>query len=217
MADKHEEVKSDDTGLWIVIAIAVIAIAVFGVTQPLFNPNSAYDSIIDSSIVHFVLNPKTWSILGIISSSVSMLAIAISIFSLVRMREIQNHEKKEIDHEIREALAKDKERERDENPRWHYILTLVESPNESDWRVAIIESDTMLEETLHEKGLAGDTTSELLEGARTNGYSSIQSAWDAHIVRNQIAHQGSEFPLSQIEARRVIKMYQNFFEEIGVV
>ena len=133
------------------------------------------------------------------------------------MREIQLEEKREIDHEIHEALMKDKEKEREENPRWHYILTLIESPNESDWRVAIIEADTMLEEALKEKGLAGETVSELLEGARSSGYSSIQNAWDAHLVRNQIAHVGSEFPLSQVEGRRVIKMYQNFFEELGVV
>ncbi len=165
----------------------------------------------------FFTNPNTWITLGIISSCISILALAIIIFSLVRMREIQLHEKKEIDHEIKKALLRDKEKERTENPRWHYIMTLIESPNESDWRVAIIEADTMLEETMREKGFSGETVSELLEGARSSGYATIQNAWDAHLVRNQIAHQGSEFPLSQIEGRRVIKMFQNFFEELSLV
>lgn len=194
------------------------------INKPLYEPtylniDYVFNKIVDfiNPIISFFTNPNTWSTIGIISSLISIFAIAIIIFSLVRMREIQLEEKREIDHEIHEALMKDKEKEREENPRWHYILTLIESPNESDWRVAIIEADTMLEEALKEKGLAGETVSELLEGARSSGYSSIQNAWDAHLVRNQIAHVGSEFPLSQVEGRRVIKMYQNFFEELGVV
>ena len=75
----------------------------------------------------------------------------------------------------------------------------------------------MLEELLREKGMEGDTVSELLEEARSNGYASMQDAWEAHLVRNKIAHQGSEFPVSQIEARRVIRMFQNFFEELRVI
>jgi hypothetical protein len=147
----------------------------------------------------------------------SIFCIGVILFSLVRMREIQLHEKREIDHEIQAALARDKEAERNENPRWHYILTLVESSNESDWRVAIIEADSMLEELLRQRGMQGDTMSELLEDAKNGGFSTIQSAFDAHVVRNQIAHQGLDFPMTQIEARRVIKMYQNTFEELRAI
>jgi hypothetical protein len=194
------------------------------IDKPLFDPTYLNIEYFFNKMLAFVkpigdffTNPHMWMTLGIISSCISILCIAIIIFSLVRMREIQIHEKREIDHEITSALMRDKEKERMENPRWHYILTLVESPNESDWRVAIIEADTMLEEVLRGKGFAGDTVSELLEGFRSSGYATVQNAWDAHLIRNQIAHQGSDFPLSQIEARRVIRMYQNVFEELRVI
>lgn len=194
------------------------------IDKPLFDPTYLNIQYLFNKILNvvgpikdFFTDSHTWVTLGIISSCISVLAIAIIIFSLVRMREIQIHEKREIDHEIAVAAQRRKEKERAENPRWHYILTLIESPNESDWRVGIIEADTMLEEVLREKGFSGETVSELLESARASGYASIQSAWDAHLVRNQIAHQGSEFPLSQIEGRRVIKMFQLFFEELMVV
>jgi hypothetical protein len=122
-----------------------------------------------------------------------------------------------MDYEINEALNHEQEKNRNENPRWHYVLTLTESPNESDWRVAIMEADSMLEELLKEKGVPGGSVAELLEGARSNGYAHIQDAWDAHLIRNQIAHQGSDFPLSQVESRRVMKLFQNFFEELGII
>jgi hypothetical protein len=192
--------------------------------KPLFAPDYlnieyVFSKIIEYTqpVIKFFADPHTWSVIGLISVLLSIICLGIIIFSLVRMVEIQIYDKKEIDHEIHKALLKEKERERNANPRWHYILTLIESPNESDWRVAIIEADSMMEENLKERGLSGSTVSELLEGAKGSGYRSIQDAWDAHLVRNQIAHEGLDFPISQIEGRRVIKMYQNFFEELGIV
>ncbi len=221
MADKKGKGGggSSDMGLYVIIGIMIIAITVFGISQPIFNTDSAVNGVFDffKPIINFILNPHTWTVLGIISSSISIFFIGVIIFSLVRMREIQIHEKHELEHEIREALIRDQEAMKNENPRWHYILTLIESPNESDWRVAIIEADTMLDEALEKKGMIGETLSEKLEQARSNGYNFIQGAWDAHIVRNQIAHQGSDFSITQIEGRRVIRMYQSFFEELGII
>ena len=186
--------------------------------KPLFTPNYLNVEYVFSKIVEyagpvyqFITDPHTWSVIGTISMLLSIACIAIIIFSFVRLIEIQLYDKEEIDHEIHQALLRRKEREKNANPRWHYILTLVESSNDSDWRVAILEADSMLEEVLKDRGFSGTTASELLEGAKESGYLTIQDAWDAHLVRNQIAHEGSDFALSQVEARRVIRMYQNFF------
>jgi hypothetical protein len=195
------------------------------VTQkPLFDPTYLnieyfFDKLANgiAPVVDIIKNPNTWSTLGVLSVLISMLCIFIIIFSLVRLYEIQVFDAKEIEHEINHALAKDKETDKSQNPRWKYILTLVESPNDSDWRVAIIEADSLLEESFKEKDLIGNNMSELLEDAKSNGYPSIQSAWDAHIVRNKIAHEGQEFSLTQIEARRVIKLYQNIFEDLNII
>lgn len=192
--------------------------------KPLFEPvylnidyifNEVYSSVLP--VIDFVFNPKTWSTIGVISMLMSIFCIAVIIFSIVRMAELQSDDKREIDMKIKEALIKEKEKERLLNPRWKYILTLLESPNESDWRISIIEADNLLEEKFKENGLFGNTMSELLEEAKSGGYMYVQNAWDAHIVRNKIAHEGSNFPLSQIEARRVIKMYQSIFEEMKVI
>jgi len=194
------------------------------IDKPLFTPTYLNVEYIFQKIVEyaqpvwiFITNPHTWSVMGVLSALMSIVCLAIIIFSLVRLFEIQISDDEEIAHEIHEALVKQKEKDRNANPRWHYIQTLIESPNESDWRVAIMESDAMMEEALKEKGLSGNSVSELLEAAKESGYQTIQEAWDAHLVRNQIAHQGMDFPLSQLEGRRVIKMFQNFFEELKIV
>lgn len=192
--------------------------------KPLFDPTYlnieyVFDKIANSlqSAYFIVTDAHTWEVIGIISISISILALIIIIFSLVRMYEIQVFDREEIEHEINHALAKDKEKERTLNPRWKYVMTLIESPNESDWRVSIMEADSLLEETFKERGLVGNTMSELLEEAKLNGYSSIQNAWDAHLIRNKIAHEGSDYPLTQVEGRRIIKLYQNVFEGLGVI
>jgi len=192
--------------------------------KPLFDPSYLNLEYVFTKIVEYIkpiyniiIDPHTWTVVGFVSAFCSVIFISIIIFALVRMREIQLHEKMEINHEINEALLRDKEKSRNENQKWNYILTLIESPNESDWRMSIMEADTLLEESLKEKELTGNTVAELLDEARSSGYASIQNAWDAHLIRNKIAHEGSEYPLSQTEGRRVIKMFQNFFEELKVI
>jgi len=193
------------------------------IPEPIFEPQSLNIEfffekfyIILKALFNFITHPQLWSVLGTISIIASIVFLAIIIFSLVRLREIQLNDKREISHKINEAMMLEQERNRSQNPRWHNVLSLTESPNESDWRMAIMEADSILEELLKEKGVPGDTVAELLEAARSNGYPHIQDVWDAHLIRNQIAHQGTDFPVSQIESRRVIKLYQNFFEELGV-
>ena len=184
--------------------------------KPLFDPTYLNMEYVFDKIASYakpfldaITNANTWTTIGTISALISILALIIIIFSLVRMYEIQTFDKEEIEHEINHALSKDKERDRLLNPQWKYVLTLVESPNESDWRIAIIEADTMMEEALKERGLVGNNISELLEEAKLNGYPSVQSAWDAHLVRNKIAHEGQNFSISQVEGRRIVKLYQN--------
>ena len=191
--------------------------------KPLFDPTYlnieyVFNQILEflKQFLAFLLNPKFWLILGIISSLLSILFIALIVYSLVRMYEIQKHEKEEIEHEIYLALLRNQEHEQKTNPRWHYILTLIESPNESDWRVGIIEGDSMLEEQLRAKGFQGETVNDLLKDAKEGGLLSVQNAWDAHLIRNKIAHEGSDFSISQVEARRVTRLFQSVFEELGM-
>ncbi len=192
--------------------------------QPIFEPhylnlNFIFEKVYSvlKPIFDFIVNPNTWKIIGIILIIISIFFIAIIIFSLVRLFEMQTQEKLETNHKIEEMVKKENERRQRENPRWHHILDLNESQDESSWRMSIIEADAMLEESLKNKGIPGENVAELLEAARSNGYSHIQDIWNAHLIRNEIAHSGSKYSLSKIEAQRAIKMYRNFFEEIGAI
>jgi len=181
--------------------------------------NFIFSSLIDliAKAYNILSNPKLWSILFVVSIILSFTLIGIIIYTIVKLRELQYEIKDGVREEIKKSEEKIKEKESKENPKWKYILTVLEGYKDSDWRVAIMEADNLLEDILREKGLTGNSVSELLESAKLNGYKNLNDAWGAHLVRNKIAHEGSEFPLSQTEARRVIKQYQNFFEELGII
>ncbi len=216
------ENKQSDLGLYIIIIFAVIGVVLFGMGA-LFDVKFINIEYFFSRLFtvlgpfgHALVARHTWFVVGVVSSILSVFCLAIIIFSAVRMREIQNFEKFEIEHEIGLALARDNELAEMQNPRWKYVLSLIESPSESDWRMAIIEADSMMDELLIDKGYSGDSLGERLKNARSDAFITIDNAWAAHEVRNKIAHSGSEYTLTQLESRRIMRLYETVFEELGL-
>jgi hypothetical protein len=103
------------------------------------------------------------------------------------------------------------------NERWDKVLTHVHSDNPNDWRLAIIESDVMLDELVTRMGYRGMTLGDKLKQVSRGDIATIDAAWEAHRVRNQIAHAGSDYILTQREARRVVELYGSVFEEFKYI
>lgn len=97
--------------------------------------------------------------------------------------------------------------------QWQEVQRHMNSTNPSDWRLAILEADIMLEEILEKQGYQGDTIGDKLKGVDKSDMLSLDAAWEAHKVRNQIAHEGVGFQLNDREAKRVIGLFQKVFEE----
>lgn len=103
------------------------------------------------------------------------------------------------------------------NPKWQSILDHIETESQNDWRHAILEADIMLDDLLDKLGLPGETMGDKLKAVEKSDFTTIDSAWEAHKVRNQIAHEGGDFVLTQREARRVIDLYKKVFEEFEII
>ena len=103
------------------------------------------------------------------------------------------------------------------NETWEAIRTKLLSDNQSDWRLGIIEADIYMDKLLDERGFHGDTTSDKLKQVTTGDLASIQIAWEAHKVRNRIAHDGVAFDLSQPEARRILSYFEIVFRDLGAI
>lgn len=97
--------------------------------------------------------------------------------------------------------------------RWQHIQDLIKSYNPNDWRQAIIEADIILEEMLEKMGYQGVTIGDKLKTVERSDFVTLDRAWSAHKIRNQIAHSGSSFKLSREIADKTIKEYEEVFRE----
>ena len=101
--------------------------------------------------------------------------------------------------------------------RWDKIVQHVESENPGDWRVAIMEADIMLDDMLDKQGYHGESIGDKLKQVEKSDFNTIDEAWEAHKVRNQIAHEGSDFLLTQRRAKEIIAMYERVFREFYMI
>ena len=103
------------------------------------------------------------------------------------------------------------------NEKWEQVQTHLNSKNPAEWRLAIIEADVMLDELLKTIGYHGETVGERLKAVEPSDFVTLEAAWEAHKVRNQIAHQGSGFEINEREARRVISLFETVFREFQIL
>lgn len=103
------------------------------------------------------------------------------------------------------------------NPRWDKIVAQSNSMNPSDWQAAIIGADVMLEELLRAQGYQGDGVGDMLKSVEKSDFLTLDAAWDAHKVRNQIAHPTPDFDLTDRETKRVITEFESVFKEFEII
>lgn len=99
--------------------------------------------------------------------------------------------------------------------RWREVVVHVNSQNSNDWRQAILEADVMLDDAITKRGYTGEGIGEKMKQVLKSDINTIDDAWEAHKVRNRIAHEGSSLELTQREARRVIGLYERVLTELG--
>ena len=104
-----------------------------------------------------------------------------------------------------------------ENKKWNLVQEHISSDDPNKWKLAILEADIILSDLLDTFQLPGESIGEKLKAVEASDFTNIENAWEAHKIRNAIAHQGSEFLITQREAKRVIGLYQTVFEEFKIV
>jgi hypothetical protein len=155
--------------------------------------------------------------LKILATILIILLIAAIIYSYVRIYELQKEgNQKPAAAPSNDAPAVDTSTVV-RNEIWEAVRAKLLSDSPSDWRLAIIEADIYLDKVLDSRGFHGDTLGDKFKQISPSALNSIQLAWEAHKVRNRIAHEGSAFTLTQPEARRVLSYYEIIFRDLGVI
>jgi hypothetical protein len=148
---------------------------------------------------------------------ITLLFLTGIIYCTIRINRIRAEEYVFFKNEIEKAKKTSATTSPGHNPKWERAMTHLESPNPSDWRLAIIEADIMLEEMVDGLHLPGENLGEKLRNVEPSDFITLDKAWEAHKVRNQIAHQGADFLLSDREARRIMMLYRDVFNEFHYI
>lgn len=161
------------------------------------------------SVFYFILPHTRW--IAILVSLLCLAGIVYAILQLKRLNE-QAQEKFLAEHE---SLQKSVQSTEGGNlVRWNKITEHAESLNPNDWMSSIIEADIILGELLEKEGAIGDGVGEKLKNLTRGNLRTLDNAWEAHRMRNSLAHEGSAVLLNSREVKRILGLYQSVFEEL---
>lgn len=162
-----------------------------------------------------IINWLLWfiTLLRPIAIFISLILLTISIYSAIRIRQLEIKEKNAEEAMKSEQKETPVEQEKELNEKWSKVQELINSANPNDWRVAILEADIMLAEVLDKAGFHGDTIGDQLKTIEKGDMVTLDSAWEAHKIRNEVAHGGNDFKLNEREAKGTIELYKKVFEE----
>ncbi len=163
----------------------------------------------------FSLAGTIWTLYSIFAFIISAIFIYGIIYAYIRLGQM-SEQQEEMLHE-QEKMWKELHDGHIENERWQSVQIHLDSENPNDWKLAIIEADVLLERMLDKAGYAGATIGEKLKSASTRSFATLDDAWRAHRVRNQIAHGGSDFILTQKLAKETLVLYERVFKEFDLV
>ena len=98
---------------------------------------------------------------------------------------------------------------------WAKITARLETGRESEYKLAVIEADSMLNDILKRMGFGGETLGERLEKLTTAILPNLEQIWEAHKIRNNIVHD-PDYSLTLDEARRVLGIYEQALKDLQV-
>jgi preprotein translocase subunit SecG len=224
MAEKPKKKSGGkyDTTFLIIVVVIIILVLVFSS----FSKDSQYFQNEISKFLHETLHISTvGNILKIVMFAYSVFFTLLIAYCGVRLLEIREREQEHLKHEIAEYAHHQAEKQRKleegksspRNDKWNAIIAHLLSSNPADWKLAILEADEMLDTLVGQLGFQGDSLGEKLKSVDRDKFRGLNPAWEVHLVRNRIAHEGSNFDLSEREAKRTIALYEQIFKEFNYI
>ena len=196
-------VELEDILLWVFIAIVAFLIlsgVFFGIYSDYF---SGFRDVHWENVYRVIVN---------VFSVIDAILVSLFIFVLFRFRkldEVGPQEEGEVAFHIIPAETEVRE-------NWERIRALANSQNPSDWNMAIIQADALLDDILVHLGYEGDTMGDRLKIVDPVQLPSIEKIWSAHKLRNIIVHD----PMAEHTREAIInalRAYQDAFKELKLL
>jgi hypothetical protein len=99
---------------------------------------------------------------------------------------------------------------------WERIKQRLQTPNEAEYKLAIMEADDMLASLLLRIGFAQPTLAERLKNVTPAIIPNLEEVTRAHAMRNNIVHD-PDYHLSLEQARKTLDVYEDAFRALDLI
>lgn len=99
--------------------------------------------------------------------------------------------------------------------KWLAIEQQLKRDEVSSYQLSVINADKLVDQALRERGINGQTMGERLKNA-PKLFSHLQALWNAHKLRNQIAHE-TNVHMTYDDARRALAAFKQALKDIGAI
>jgi len=100
--------------------------------------------------------------------------------------------------------------------KWNKIEKRLNSGQEAELKLAVIEADKFFDDILKRCGYQGKDMGERLRQINASQIANIDDIWSAHKIRNNIVH-NADYKLSSVDAERAVRAYKKALEELEVL
>jgi uncharacterized membrane protein len=209
MADNSSQSNTTSTGIDITIAVIVVIIAagIFAVFAD--DLKSIY-----ANSIGWVFSGGFrgfYTSLAFIFTILDAILLAFVIFVTYRFNTLGERIPADKPTETHTVEPREEIRE-----GWQHVRELANSSSSSDWNMAIIRADALLDDVLQHLGYEGVTLADRLKIVDPTKLTSLDRVWSAHRLRNAIAHD----PMEQHTKESIVhalRSYQEAFRELGMM
>lgn len=100
--------------------------------------------------------------------------------------------------------------------KWQKIQQRLETANEAEYKLAVIEADGMLNDILLRMGFRGETLGDRLKILTPAIIPNLHDVSDAHQTRNNVVHD-PDYRLTLEEAQRTLQIYEAAFSNLDLI
>lgn len=99
---------------------------------------------------------------------------------------------------------------------WKRVQEHFFKGDENDLKIAVLEADKLLDEAFRGAGIRGSNLGDRLKHVKKNQVSNLDDIWQAHKLRNQIAHEPG-FKLRRDLAERALAIYEKTLRDFQIL
>ena len=99
---------------------------------------------------------------------------------------------------------------------WADILIKSRSPDENQRKFALIAADSLIDKILAMAGYDGENLGERLKKIESSDLDSLNDIWEAHKVRNRIAHE-ADYRMSPEDSAAAIGRFEKALRELEYI